>query len=97
MRSAQARARFDMWHPWLFKRSMRSVTTRQAKQTFGKQNEEDDHLPRVGMRVKELEPTVTALADAAGAAALARQKTVNKTAGERCATDRVQRQWGYCS
>jgi hypothetical protein len=54
---------------WLFKRPRRSMTTRQAKQTFGTQDEEDDHLCRVDIRVKELEPAVAALADTAAALA----------------------------
>ena len=45
------------------------MTTRQAKQTFGTQDEEDDHLCLVDIRVKELEPAVAALADTAAALA----------------------------
>ena len=43
IRLSQSRARIEVQLTWLFKRPRRSMTTRQAKQTFGTQDEEDDH------------------------------------------------------
>ena len=95
LRRVSGRAQIEAQLTLLFECSRRSLTARQVKQTFGTQTEEDGHLFRVGMRVKGLEPMVAALADMA--AVLPRQKSVGKTAGERRARDRVQRQWRYCS
>ena len=71
------------------------MTARQAKQSFGKRDEEGDHLCRVDMRVKELEPTVASLADTA--TIHCRTKPADKTASELRAMDWGQRPGRYCS
>ena len=83
MRHALRCARIEAQLTWFFQLSWRSMSSRQCKQMKGSDLTEDDHLQAMRIRVKVLEPTVAALADAATEHCW--PKSASKTAVVRCA------------
>ena len=95
MRHALRCARIEAQLTWFFQLSWRSMSSRQCKQMKGNDLTEDDHLQAMRIRVKVLEPTVAALADAATEHCW--PKSASKTAVVRCAVDWVERHGRYCT